>query len=299
MKMISRALLVIILFSLKTTGSMNERMRWNAKNYQNNSEPQYPAVQEFVHKITNTFHGDEYILDIGCGPGTKTAELAQRVPNGFVYGIDASLNMIENAIINHTQHNLKFLHAGAEFFEFKEQFDFICSFSCLHWVKNQQEVLNNIAKYLKNGGTFLGTMALKQHSLDQIVTLLAQTVLQKKWKKYVPEKYRDKRTRKIFLKEQVFPQTAEKIVSMLIESGIKPIELKIIEKSMTFKKETFIDWLKCWIIGFPILELIPDEKLDKFIIDFVNNYLTYHHIKNDLLIPYSSYILLIHGQKDI
>jgi SAM-dependent methyltransferase len=37
------------------------------------------------------------ILDIGCGPGTITADLADRVPRGHVTGVDAAPDIIEQA----------------------------------------------------------------------------------------------------------------------------------------------------------------------------------------------------------
>ncbi|KAF2741383.1 S-adenosyl-L-methionine-dependent methyltransferase [Polyplosphaeria fusca] len=37
------------------------------------------------------------ILDVGCGSGTITVDLASRVPQGFVYGIDPSAEVIEKA----------------------------------------------------------------------------------------------------------------------------------------------------------------------------------------------------------
>ena len=40
---------------------------------------------------------DAQILDIGCGPGTITADLADRVPQGHVTGIDAAPDIIEQA----------------------------------------------------------------------------------------------------------------------------------------------------------------------------------------------------------
>jgi SAM-dependent methyltransferase len=40
---------------------------------------------------------DARILDIGCGPGTITADLAGRVPQGHVTGIDAAQEVIEQA----------------------------------------------------------------------------------------------------------------------------------------------------------------------------------------------------------
>lgn len=37
------------------------------------------------------------ILDVGCGPGTITVDLASRVPQGFVYAIDPSVEVIKKA----------------------------------------------------------------------------------------------------------------------------------------------------------------------------------------------------------
>ncbi|MDX3398292.1 MULTISPECIES: methyltransferase domain-containing protein [Streptomyces] len=37
------------------------------------------------------------ILDIGCGPGTITADLAERVPDGHVTGVDRSPEIVERA----------------------------------------------------------------------------------------------------------------------------------------------------------------------------------------------------------
>jgi trans-aconitate methyltransferase len=36
-------------------------------------------------------------MDAGCGSGLLTKLLAQKVPNGKVYGIDIDYNMIEQA----------------------------------------------------------------------------------------------------------------------------------------------------------------------------------------------------------
>jgi ubiquinone/menaquinone biosynthesis C-methylase UbiE len=37
------------------------------------------------------------IFDVGCGPGTITVDLATRIPQGFVYAIDPSADVIEKA----------------------------------------------------------------------------------------------------------------------------------------------------------------------------------------------------------
>lgn len=41
--------------------------------------------------------GTKRVLEVGCGPGHGLAELATRVPNGHVYGLDAAPGMLDRA----------------------------------------------------------------------------------------------------------------------------------------------------------------------------------------------------------
>jgi len=50
-----------------------------------------------------TLQGDERVLDVGCGDGKVTAEVAARVPRGSVLGVDPSRDMIAFA----SSHGLK------------------------------------------------------------------------------------------------------------------------------------------------------------------------------------------------
>lgn len=48
------------------------------------------------------------LLDVGCGPGTITADLARRVAPGLVVGIDAAADVVESAVANHAEPHLAF-----------------------------------------------------------------------------------------------------------------------------------------------------------------------------------------------
>ena len=52
--------------------------------------------QTWARELIARLHlrGDEHILDVGCGDGKVTAEIARAVPRGSVTGIDASAEMI-------------------------------------------------------------------------------------------------------------------------------------------------------------------------------------------------------------
>ncbi len=49
-------------------------------------------ARELIAKLK--LRGDEHILDVGCGDGKVTAEIARAVPRGSVTGVDASPQMI-------------------------------------------------------------------------------------------------------------------------------------------------------------------------------------------------------------
>ena len=73
----------------------DKKVKWNAADYAANSIVQQSWARELIAKLN--LRGDERILDIGCGDGKVTAEMAKAVPRGFVAGTDASAEMIEFA----------------------------------------------------------------------------------------------------------------------------------------------------------------------------------------------------------
>jgi trans-aconitate 2-methyltransferase len=98
-----------------------------------------------------TFSGAEHILDLGCGDGTLTAQLAALVPQGSVIGIDASLGMIE-AAMSHQSENLSFEVRDINSLNFENKFDIIFSNATLHWIKDHEALLRNVFRALKKGG---------------------------------------------------------------------------------------------------------------------------------------------------
>src|SRR5471032_3383453 len=72
-----------------------QNAKWNAADYAANSVVQQTWARELIAKLK--LRGDEHILDVGCGDGKVTAELAHVVPHGSVTGVDASPQMIQFA----------------------------------------------------------------------------------------------------------------------------------------------------------------------------------------------------------
>lgn len=60
--------------------------------------------------LLSILNPDMKILDVGCGPGTITADFAALVPDGYVIGMDAESKVLEQAQANASSRGLKNIH---------------------------------------------------------------------------------------------------------------------------------------------------------------------------------------------
>ncbi|HWE52134.1 MAG TPA: class I SAM-dependent methyltransferase [Bryobacteraceae bacterium] len=125
----------------------------------------------------------ERILDLGCGTGHLTAQIAERGVE--VLGIDSSPAMIgqarQNYPANRTQ--AKFLLADARNFHFEQSFDAVFSNAALHWIPDPAAVIASVAAALKPGGRFVLEMGARGN-IATIVTVLDKVLREAG---YVPE----------------------------------------------------------------------------------------------------------------
>jgi len=123
---------------------------FNGEKYKEASKHQKEWGNKIISELS--LKGCESILDLGCGDGALTLQLARLVPDGKVVGLDASNSMIETAKQKNSP-NLTFVCADMDAMDFLYEFDLIFSNAALHWVKNHRRLLDNCAKALKPGGS--------------------------------------------------------------------------------------------------------------------------------------------------
>jgi trans-aconitate methyltransferase len=95
--------------------------------------------------------GTERVLDLGCGDGALTAQIAALVPHGKVMGIDASEGMIAAAQPKACK-NLRFVRMDINDLSFSAEFDVAFSNATLHWVKDHQRLYANVCRLLRPRG---------------------------------------------------------------------------------------------------------------------------------------------------
>ena len=157
---------------------------WHASDYSHESSLQKELAEKQLARLT--LKGNEQILDVGCGDGKITAEIAARVPNGSVLGVDPSSDMIAFA----TKHfgppnikNLRFEVADVRKLKFQNEFDLVVSFNALHWVPEQAQALNSIRAALKPTGRAV-LRFVPQGQRTCLEDVIEQTRQSARWSKF-------------------------------------------------------------------------------------------------------------------
>ncbi len=99
----------------------------------------------------------ERVLDLGCGTGHLTADIATAVGDtGLVLGIDQSGEMVARARKAYPDH--QFVRADARAFATDDQFDAVFSNAALHWIPEQDAVVETVRNLLRPGGRFVAEL---------------------------------------------------------------------------------------------------------------------------------------------
>ena len=240
------------------------KQEWNADDYAINSSAQQQWAQELIAKLS--LQGCESLLDIGCGDGKITAQIAQILPKGKVLGIDLSQSMIGLAseqFATKSYPNLSFMQMDATDIQLTERFDLAFSNAVLHWIADQPAVLRGVHSCLKPGGKILFQMGGRGNA-HEVFNLIQEVIKRPEWKDYYegftppyhfhgPEEYR----------------------SWLTNSGFGVKRLELIPKDMQHQeKEGLKGWLRTtW---FPYTDRLPAELRDIFLDQVLESYLATH-----------------------
>jgi trans-aconitate methyltransferase len=243
---------------------MGMHFQWDAGEYEKHSSGQFKWALELIEKLQLT--GGESIIDLGCGDGKVTAELAGRVPVGRVLGIDSSPSMIDLArqkFPSHRYPNLHFACLDFRELESKKEFDLAFSNAALHWVKDQRRVLIRVAQALRAGGRLLFQMGGAGNAC-QVIQVLDETIARGGWKRWF--------TDFDFPYGFYHPHDYE---TWAVEAGLRLLRNELIAKDMVHEGITGLaGWIRTtWM---PYLDRLPPADRDVFVRTLCEEFLRRH-----------------------
>ncbi|MCL2640366.1 MAG: methyltransferase domain-containing protein [Phycisphaerales bacterium] len=241
--------------------------KWNPQDYHKHSSQQHHWANQILAHLA--LKGDEAILDVGCGDGKITAQIAQAAPRGRVVGIDNSAEMIAFAQQTFppdafaTPLNLRFQQADARSLPFINEFDWVLSFTCLHWVIGHQPVLAGIQRALRPGGRTLLQFGGKGNAAE-IVHAVTEVTRRPAWASY-------------FVGFE-FPwgfYSPEDYHAWLPEAGLRPVRVELVPKDMIHQGPAGLaSWLRTtWM---PFVQCVPVDLQQAFLDESVGEYIKTH-----------------------
>jgi trans-aconitate methyltransferase len=211
--------------------------RWNAALYDQKHSFVYGYGKDIVSLLAP--QPGELILDLGCGTGPLTREIADA--GARVVGIDGSPEMIDKARQQYP--GLEFQAGDARTFSFPYTFDAVFSNAVLHWVPDAGAVAARIALALKPGGRFVAEFGGKGN-IAAIATATCQAVAE----------LLDIRTEHSWY----FPSSGEYAI-VLEQHGLE------VQSASLFDRPTRLDGengLRNWfaMFGVPLLHDVPEDQ---------------------------------------
>jgi trans-aconitate methyltransferase len=246
--------------------------QWNAVEYAKSSSVQQQWARELILKLK--LKGNERVLDIGCGDGKVTAEIASFVPDGSVLGIDNSEEMIKLSQSKYPIDaftNLRFQKQDASSLPFNNEFDVIFSNATLHWIIDHNPVLQGISASLKDGGKILLQMGGRGNA-HEVEVVMKRLIKKDEWSRYFDD----------FNFSYGF-YGPDEYSRWLLEAGLNAKRVELIPKDA---KHEGCSGFKSWIrtTWLPYTHQVPEKERDLFITQLADEYFKYHPAdENDIV----------------
>lgn len=217
---------------------------------------EYDAVRpKYPHKVFTALRSvlkasKSFMLDLGCGTGISTRQIAQAFKDSFVVGCDKDPAMLEAALGHQEQNNVAYIQGNAHALPFENNtFDTVMAFTAFHWFSDPISV-HEIKRVLKTNG-FLCIVHPRHLSP---FTRDFRGILERELKRPVPPSYRG----------EDFRTTLElEGLDIVAEQKVKAIDTYTLEQYLTLLR------------SYSLWAQVPTSKRKKML-DILKGYLTPH-----------------------
>ena len=234
---------------------------WDAQTYDKiSSNVQLQWGQKLLEE--RAWIGNEIVMDAGAGSGNLTKILADKLPSGKVYAVDADSNMIQQAKSNLSGYsNVQFIHSSMDKVNLPTEVDVIFSNSALHWILDQEGLFLHFWQLLKPNGKLLieyGAHGNIETPLSVIFKIMQSDQFRKHFVNWRQSWY--------------FPKPDE-IERLLRKAKFRNIRVILSKRPTIFPdRQSFAIFIRT-VIMKPFLGYLPDaKKKEQFLDVFLNEF---------------------------
>ncbi len=220
-------------------------MGWNALLYDDKHSFAWKRGADLIELLAPK--EGERILDLGCGTGRLTAEIAAR--GASVLGLDNSPAMIARARSRFPK--LRFEVADARDLDCSQEFDAVFSNAALHWMSESERVVQGIAGSLSPGGRFVAEFGGKGN-LRQLLAGVREALEAMG----IPVDPR--------LNPWYFPSVAE-YAALIEKHGLAVTLASLFDRPTPL--EDYEDGMRNWfkMFGVPFLDRVPSNRREELL----------------------------------
>ncbi len=245
--------------SQKNQRNDNNNYSWDARTYDKvSSNVQLEWGRKLLEK--RRWIGNEIAMDAGAGSGNLTNILADKVPQGYVYAVDADSNMVQQAKSNFSGcRNVQVIQSSMDKVNLPTEVDVIFSNSALHWILNQEGVFLHFWRLLKPNGELL--IEYGGHgNVERPISVIFKIMESEQFKEHFTN----------WKQSWYFPKPDE-TERFLQKVGFKEIQVDLSSQIISFSdRHSFATFVRT-VIMKPFLGYLPDaNRKEQFIDAFCN-----------------------------
>jgi trans-aconitate 2-methyltransferase len=245
--------------SQKNQMNDNNNYSWDARTYDKvSSNVQLEWGRKLLDK--RRWIGNEIVMDAGAGPGNLTKLLADKVPQGHVYAVDADSNMVQQAKSNLSScRNVQVIQSSMDKVSLPTKVDVIFSNSALHWILNQEGIFLHFWQLLKPNGELLINYG-GHGSLEKPLSVIFKIMQSEQFKEHFAN----------WKQSWYFPKSDD-TERLLQKVGFKEIQVDLSSQIISFSdRHSFATFVRT-VIMKPFLGYLPDaNRKEQFMDAFLN-----------------------------
>jgi trans-aconitate 2-methyltransferase len=220
-----------------------EAPRWDPRQYEQFAAERSRPFSDLLARID--LPGAEEIVDLGCGTGSLTAELARLWPGAHVVGVDNSPEMLADARGREIPERLEFELADVRDFAPDGPLDIVVSNATLQWVPDHLPVLARLASWLRPGGVV--ALQVPGNFGEPTHRILADLLASPHWRAVLPDAIASPSS-----------YDPDEYLSVLLDAGLVASAWETTYFQMLQGDNAVLEWMKGTALR-PVLTALPAD----------------------------------------